>query len=155
MVICAYLQTSHQIDLLQEGRRVVLQKDIEHVLVRLDLSSIKRAISNSRKAVLEARGLILVNTLAGKSDRDGRQLLKLLEHSLQEIGIRDNLFHKIFEVNNEFSRQKDKRALEILGDLISSVTGVPSARDHRKLLEQLQLLKLNKDELEILSLIHI
>ena len=68
---------------------------------------------------------------------------------MQEIGIRDNLFHKIFEINNEFSRQKDKRALEILGDLISSVTGVPSARDHRKLLEQLQLLKLDKDELEI------
>ena len=43
----------------------------------------------------------------------------------------------------------DKRALEILGDLISSVTGVPSARDHRKLLEQLNLLKLDKDELEI------
>ena len=64
--ILQYLPTAQPIDLLQEGRRVVLQKDIEYVLVRLDLTSIKRAILNSRKAVLKARGLLLGNTLAGK-----------------------------------------------------------------------------------------
>ena len=71
------LTSTNTIDLLQEGRRVILQKDIEHVLVRLDLNSIRRAISNSRKSVLDARGLVLVNTLHGKTDRDVRQILKL------------------------------------------------------------------------------
>ena len=84
-------------------------------LVRLDLNPIRRAISNSRKSVLDARGLVLVNTLHGKTDRDVRQILKLLEHTLQEVGIRETSYFKLFENSNTESRQMDKRALEILG----------------------------------------
>ena len=58
----------------------------------LDLNSIRRAISNSRKSVLDAQGLVLVNTLQGKTGRDIRQILKLLEHTLQEVGIREATF---------------------------------------------------------------
>ena len=87
ITILQFITSINTIDLLQEGRRVILQKDIEHVLVRLDLNSIRRAISNSRKSVLDARGLVLVNTLQGKTDRDVRQILKLLEHTLHEVGI--------------------------------------------------------------------
>ena len=109
ITILQFIASIHTIDLLQEGRRVILQKDIEHVLVRLDLNSIRRAISNSRKSVLDARGLVLVNTLQGKTDRDVRQILKLLEHTLQEVGIREATFFKLFEHSNNERRQMDKR----------------------------------------------
>ena len=36
----------------------------------------------------------------------------------------------------------DKRALEILGSFLSTVTGVPSPRDHRLLMEKVKMLRL-------------
>ena len=43
-----------------------------------------------------------------------------------------------------------RRGIEILGELISSVTGVPSARDHRAVLESMRLLRLDASEIKSL-----
>ena len=42
----------------------------------------------------------------------------------------------------------DKRALEILGSFLSTVTGVPSARDHRLLMEKVKMLRLESKGIE-------
>ena len=42
----------------------------------------------------------------------------------------------------------DKRALEILGSFLSTVTGVPSARDHRLLMEKVKILRLKSKGIE-------
>ena len=38
---------------------------------------------------------------------------------------------------------KQKRALEILGDFLSTCTGVPLARKHRRLMEQIKMLEMD------------
>ena len=53
---------------------------------------------------LDARGLVLVNTLHGKTDRDVRQILKQLEHTLQEVGIRETSFFELFDNSNSEDR---------------------------------------------------
>ena len=45
---------------------------------------------------------------------------------------------------------RDKRALEILGSFLSTMTGVPSAHDHRKVLEQIMAIKFENSGLETL-----
>ena len=42
-------------------------------------------------------------------------------------------------------QDRKKRAFEILGELISTISGVPSAQDHRALLEKVKMLKLDAD----------
>ena len=150
LFLLQYTTTAKGIDLLQEGRRVVLQQDVDHVLVRLDLTQIQRALKASRKAIVDARGLVMVNSLGRKADPDTKQILKLLEHLNLEIGLRENTFNKLFE-RSDSTRGPDmaKRAIEFIGDMISSISGVPSARDHRRMLEKMKLLKLDADELQI------
>ena len=45
---------------------------------------------------------------------------------------------------------RDKRALELLGSFLSTMTGVPSAHDHRKVLEQIKAIKFENSGLETL-----
>ena len=138
------------IDVLQEGRRVILQQDIDHVLVRLDMTPTYRAIQGSSKAIRDARGLLLVNSVKGRSFYI-KQLLKLLDHLNLEVQLRSKAFDKLFEQSNldNYIVGSKKRAIEILGDFLSSITGVPSSRDHRRVLEQLRLIKMDEDERRI------
>ena len=129
---------------------MVLQQDTDHVLVRLDLTKIQRALKASRKAIVDARGLVMVNSLGRKADPDTKQIMKLLEHLNLEIGLRENTFNKLFERSDStVESDMTKRAIEFIGDILSSISGVPSARDHRRMLEKMQLLKLDASELQI------
>ena len=54
-----------------------------------------------------------------------------------------NVQHTAKKFNDMFqlyaNTEKDKRAIEILGSFLSSLTGVPSARDHRQIVEQIKM----------------
>ena len=45
-------------------------------------------------------------------------------------------FHDL--LTNKARNKKDKKALEILGSSLSTMTEVPAARDHRKVFEQIK-----------------
>ena len=64
--------------------------------------------------------------------------------TVKQIEIVRKVFIKFFAENAE--PNSNNRALEILGSFLSTMTGVPSARDHRKVLEQIKLLKLDSSE---------
>ena len=54
-------------------------------------------------------------------------------------------FSSFFEQHAEPTN--GKRALEILGSFLSTMTGVPSAGDHRHVLEQIRLIRLDSEEM--------
>ena len=114
------------------------------------MTQTNRAIGGSRKAIRDARGLLLVNSVKGRSVYI-KQLLKLLDHLNLEVELRSDAFDKLFDQNNldTYKVGPNKRAIEILGDFLSSITGVPSSRDHRRVLEQLRLIKMDEDERRI------
>ena len=50
------------IDLLEEGKTIIIQRDVEHVLIKKDLTQVFAQLNRSRKAILTAK-----RTLAGNS----------------------------------------------------------------------------------------
>ena len=66
------------------------------------------------------------------------------------VGLINTSHEKLLELGEKLAEMRtakgeqanlDKRAIEILGSFFSTVTGVPSARDHRKVIEQLNVLR--------------
>ena len=73
-------------------------------------------------------------------------LINMNHEKLLELG------EKLAEIRTAKGEQAnlDKRAIEILGSFFSTVTGVPSARDHRKVIEQLNVLRDETKGIEML-----
>ena len=65
--------------------------------------------------------------------------------SVKQIEIIMEDFSSFIEQHAE--QTGNKRALEILGSFLSTMTGVPLACDHRHVLEQIRLLKLDSEEM--------
>ena len=84
------------------------------------------------------------------SDKVRQKLAKWLQ--IKETGLErlDNLFPQETELAGNLDESKlelmEKRAFEFLGDLMLSLTGVPSANLHREVLDKLDLLKLDNEE---------
>ena len=135
---------SRGIDFLQEGRKVIMQKDIDHVLIRLDLTNINSTISGILKAVTTVRANLLHNRLSAKKSASTRQHIKLLDYLAREANIRKEEFDNIFATVT--TGKRSQRALEFIGDIWSTISGVPSARDHRNVLEKLRLLRIDTAE---------
>ena len=68
---------------------------------------------------------------------------------MKQIETVESDFDQFFKDNIDLE-SKNKRAIEILGSFLSTMTGVPSARDHRRVLEQIRLSKLDSGELKSL-----
>ena len=68
---------------------------------------------------------------ASNEDEQFHKLVIVTWNSIAEMVI-----HELNALKNLFAEGKirQKRALEILGDLLVACTGVPSAQDHRKVL---------------------
>ena len=121
-----------------------MQKDIDHVLIRLDLSNINSTIGGIVKAVTTVRSNLLRNRLSAKQSATTRQYIKLLDYLAREARIRNIEFEKIFATVT--AGKRDQRAIEFIGDIWSTISGVPSARDHRNVLEKLRLLRIDAAE---------
>ena len=75
------------------------------------------------------------------------------------VGLINTNHEKLLELGNKLAEMRtakgepaslDKQAIEILGSFFSTVTGVPSARDHRKVIEQLNVLRDETKGIEML-----
>ena len=109
--------------------------------VRSQLVDLHKEISSIKQNFLRET----LNKLKDKDEYD--EMVKLIvgilnvltESIQQEVADIDNLF-----INHD---TRAKRSLELLGDFLSACTGVPSARDHRKLMEQIKMLELDSRSL--------
>ena len=133
------------IDLLEEGRTVIIQRDVEHVLIRNDQ---KKELLLNRKSILDAKRTLAANNIHSK-DLNLKAFFKQLDFITKETDLRITKFNSLLSLNKQQIRTQ-KWGIEILGEFLSTVTGIPSARDHRQLLEQLRLLKLDASEIQSL-----
>ena len=116
-----------------------MQSDIETVLISTDCSSLKGHIADVTDHIdsLAHEILFSVNRLNADSSKPIRGALDSIKQLLRNQQVRlDRLFNE-----HELSIDRERRALEFLGSVLSSITGVPSARDHRKMAEQLNVLR--------------
>ena len=136
------------IDLIEEGRKVIIQRDVEHILVKLNLKNTLDTLNSIGKSIFMAKRTLASNTLDSESDSNLKPFFKQLDYLAQQTEIRINAINGVFVINQQENKISRKRGLEILGDILSWGTGVPSARDHRQVLENLKLLRLDNNEMK-------
>ena len=149
LLILLLIRTTTSYDIATEGQLIILQTDIETVLIHTKLGNLGHLLD---KLLIEADGIrtsAINYHVRNKVGNNGSRVNKLVSTSIiatvKQIEIVRKDFIEFFAENAE--PNSNKRALEILGSFLSTMTGVPSARDHRKVLEQIKLLKLDSCEL--------
>jgi hypothetical protein len=138
------------LDMKLKGERVYIQREVESILVRNDLTNPRASVINLDFQINGALvDIILAEKIRGKGSAKVRQILsKWLQITQMGQDRLDNLFDQTDNQNGDQNQDftgRDKRAFEFLGDLMSGLTGVPSADMHREVLEKLDLLKLDNE----------
>ena len=83
-----------------------------------------------------------------KNDKELQKLSNMIQATLGKVQLRSKILESLFEESIDFEGRGSKRAIEFLGNVISSITGVPSPREHRQVLEKLRLVNLDRAEME-------
>ena len=63
LLLLACFVSASAIDLLEEGKTVIIQRDVEHVLIRKDLSFTANELRKMNKQILLAKRSLAGNTL--------------------------------------------------------------------------------------------
>ena len=147
LLVLLLAQTAQGVDVGHTGRRIILQSDVETIIITLQLDEIKRALVDMIKNTNKIRTSLTAppNELKQSTSRHYTNLfdsiLDTLDQQTTETSIRlESLFVREQE-------KKYKRAIEILGRLLSKITGVPSANEHRQVLEKVRLLRLDNENI--------
>ena len=136
-------------DLNHEGREIILQTDIDTVLITTDLSQVRGALFNMTtglKTVKQNMVADVRNALVKDQRTINKALLDALRANERSVNFLQRQLDSV--ESKKGSDKKQKRAFELLGSFLSTVTGVPSARDHRKILEQVKSIRLENVGLE-------
>ena len=123
ILLLACFVAASAIDLLEEGKTVIIQRDVEHVLIRKDLSFTANELRKMNKQILLAKRSLAGNTLDTAKNLNLKAFFKILDFLRKETELREVSFNSLFDTNTH-QREKSKRGLEILGELMSAVTGV-------------------------------
>ena len=103
-------------------------------------------ISNWKSTTSEQT--IFSNVANNIKDTASADQLKKITVSIVYV-ITESIRKELFEIDQlfEVDETKQKRALEILGDFLSTCTRVPLAREHRRLMEQINMLEMDSQTL--------
>ena len=84
--------------------------------------------------------------------KDQRSINKALLESIRASESTITYLSKEFDTlyKEKGQSKKSKRAFEVLGSFLLTITGVPSARDHRKLLQQIGAIRFENKGIEAL-----
>ena len=151
LIYTTTLAPNHAFDMTEEGRRVILQTDIETVLVHTRIDNVEHTLNHLlgeaqiiRKQASNTKHVR--NSIEQGKGGIQKLLIGSIDAVIQQIISVRNDFYQFFQ-NNAETNSKDKRAIEILGSFLSTMTGVPSTRDHRRVLEQIRSLRLDSSEI--------
>ena len=140
-------------DIAEEGRRIILQSDIETVIIHTRVANIASMLTHLQHEAANIRTSALKDHVSNRLGKGTGRQNKLISASvralMEQIETYKSDFDLFFKDNIDLER-KNKRAIEILGSFLSTMTGVPAARDHRRVLEQIRLLKMDSSELKSL-----
>ena len=82
--LLAYCPQCPAIDLIEEGKRIIIQKDVEHVLVRLDIAPSLRNLENIGESITSACRALAGNALNSETVGSLKPLFKQLEFLTKE-----------------------------------------------------------------------
>lgn len=119
-------------------------------MIHTDIGNIKALLSQLTKDAKNLRTASTIDHVRNQLGKGDSKVNKLVASSIQATLHQIEIIHNELDLFFKDNQEKDnvhKRALEILGSFLSTMTGVPSARDHRKVLEQVRALKLDSGEI--------
>ena len=131
-------------DLHRDGMPVILQTDVKAVIIKSNLSIVTNKLTELDRAIQEIRGR--TGSLDQNQIKTGRKDLALLSRSIDPLSrLCDDLKQQLGEtLGHGRVSARDKRAIEFLGSALNWITGVPTAADHRKVLEQVKRIRLDE-----------
>ena len=139
---------SSTLDHSYEGAPIILQTDFDTVVIHTKISPVRKQLSDLSLEIKSIRNMVLrtTNNNLGKNNHDD-PLNKFLAGILNAKN--EMLLDQVANIDSFFreNETREKRALEFLGSFLSTCTGVPSARDHRKVLEKIRMLQLDSQSL--------
>ena len=129
-------------DIGHKDRTIIMQADVETVVITSDLQIIEDTITINKIKLGDAREKILNNEL--KENKGDKSKSKGLLSVIASCGsLTKQTQARLQELKNSTNSNtiRQKRGIEFLGDFLSAITGVPSAKDHRKVIEMLWAVK--------------
>ena len=159
------LLSANSMDISSQGHDIILQHDVETLLVSTDLSPSRARLNEIRIGIASIKKN-LVSDIRNSLMKDQKTVNKAILDSIRADELSITFIKKQYDAlfTKESASKQSKRAFEILGSFFSTLTGVPSARDHRKMLEQIKAVRFSNKGIEHLmkeqntqnlSLIHI
>jgi hypothetical protein len=169
LVLLGSLHQSSTLDISQANQKVTMQSEVETVLITTDLRVAFGTIAKANAQLSKiSREIIDDRTITSQRGREwGLKKLKAIKGMTILLRDAELNLEEVFNSLSADNMTKGKRAIEFLGDLLSGMTGVPSASDHRKIIEELKLLKIdsegikdlmtrtNREQKQILSALHV
>ena len=134
-------QNVSSIDIGTNGEHIILQTDVETILITTPMREIKGSVREMKRKIKTLKTTVMAsppNTIQKERTAIDKNLFGIITNCERITGTTDVLLDRLFESTES---KRDKRAFEILGSVLSTITGVPSASDHRQLLEQVRLMK--------------
>ena len=136
-------------DLGDEGKQIIMQTDIETVVITTPLRPTKdqiRQLLDRSQQLQTSTATDKGNELGKRRGRVNKAIYNILLANSLNVQHTAKKFNDVFQSYS--NTEKDKRAIEILGSFLSSLTGVPSARDHRQIVEQIKMVRIESKGIE-------
>jgi hypothetical protein len=139
------------IDIGKHGTRIIMQEDSESILISKPLAPMVATIEKARYDIALLRKITMESLNNELSDMTHAKM-RISALNTAELGLKTlhEQMSRNVQSGGEGTDRVEKRALEFLGDFLSTVTGVPSARDHRMLLEQVKAVRSENKGIETL-----
>lgn len=148
IILALLLQSASCLDFSYQSKKVVLQLNLDTIVIHSKLDPVRSKLVDLHKEIDGIKKNFMRETLNKLKDKDEyNEMVKLIVGILNVFT--DSVKQELADIENLFVKNdtREKRSLEILGNFLSACTGVPSARDHRKLMEQIKMLKLDSRSL--------
>ena len=143
------LLSANSMDISSQGHDIILQHDVETLLVSTDLSPSRARLNEIRIGIASIKKN-LVSDIRNSLMKDQKTVNKAILDSIRADELSITFIKKQYDAlfTKESASKQSKRAFEILGSFLSTLTGVPSARDHRKMLEQIKAIRFSNKGIE-------
>jgi len=145
---------ANTMDSTHEGVKVILQSDVQTIVITRNVRPLKDQLAKLLNDSSQIRMLAAAapeNKLKGDNSRVNKLIYTSLISNERAVQYAANEFNDLMN-SEEGASDRSKRALEILGSFLSAITGVPSPQQHRKLMEQVHMIKIESTGIKQLLL---
>jgi hypothetical protein len=149
VIIASILPAQWTVDIGKHGSEVIMQEDSETIVITKPLKPMWAELNRARSE-LNFMKKITLESLTNNLDNSNNVKLRLavLNSASKDLQSTLDRLESFKHYSDEGASRLEKRALEFLGDFLSTVTGVPSARDHRLVVEQIKAVRAENKGIE-------